>query len=125
MSFRTFWYGEEEKSVRGSFIQIIITGLYLVLIIIGSFVSWVGENLRNLESLLIGFYLVSFGVWTGKKTVEFVKKTGISNMLGKYGMDMGDLGDAGDFIRTKKQDASSYRVADDAEQRNREREAAK
>ena len=123
MAFRDVWYSEEEKTVRGSFIQIIITCLYLSLIIIGSLVSWVGDNLRNLESLLLGFYLVSFGVYSGKKTVEFIKKTGVSNILGKYGLNMDDLPSAGDAMRTYRQNGSI--PVDDAEQRAREQAAAK
>lgn len=130
--WRKLWYDTEGSTIRGSFIQLSITVIYLGLIITGSFVSWVATNLQSLESLLIGFFLVSFGVYTGKKTVEFVKNKNVSSVLNKFGLNVDDLPEAGETLRTKRTNGISLKVGngqddapDEAAQRARERESAK
>jgi len=127
--WRAFWYDDKENTIRGSFINISLTMLIVVLIIIGSFVQWVASNLREMETLIIGFFVSSFGLWTGKKSVEFIKKMGLEQVLGKHGLGMDDLEEAGETIRMKRTETTGVRASlmSDAEleQRNRERDAAK
>lgn len=98
MSWQTSWFhnwiwNHEDQSLRGSFINIALTLFYVGLIICGAIWERVAENLREMETFLIGFYLVSFGVWATKKTVEFVKFTNaeniVNNVLNKVGITVG------------------------------------
>ncbi len=86
-------WNHEDQSVRGSFINIALTIIYVLIIVSGMIWSRVAENLKEMETFLIGFYLVSFGVWATKKTVEFVKFTNaeniVNNVLGKIGISVG------------------------------------
>jgi hypothetical protein len=118
-------WNEEESTIRGGFVNLCITTIYMILIILGSIFSFLASNLREMETLLIGIFVSSFGLWAGKKTVEFVKKTGISNVLSKYGMNMDDLPEVGEVMKTYRQNGSSIKVDQDAEQRARERAEAK
>jgi hypothetical protein len=118
------WYDEKEESIRGSFINLIITILIFILIIIGSFVSWVASNLREMETLIIGIFVSSFGLWAGKKSVEFIKKMGVENILRKSGLNLEDLDEAGETLRTKRTNGTAIKV-DDSEQRQLEKDAAK
>jgi uncharacterized membrane protein len=124
--WHNLWYDEKEKSIRGSFINLSITILYMVLIITGSFVSFVAANLREMETLLIGVFVSSFGLWAGKKSVEFIKKMGIDTVLQKSGLNLDDLNEAGTILREKRTNGTAIKTSnDDSEQRRREREAAK
>jgi len=130
--WRGLWYSEEEKTIRGSFINMSITVIYVGLIITGSFLATVATNLKEMETLLIGFFVASLGIWSGKKAVEFAKKFGLDTVLGKHGLNMDDLSEAGETLRTKRTNGISLKVGngqddapDDAAQRARERESAK
>lgn len=127
--WRKMWYNEEEKSIRGSFINLIITFIYMALIVIGAFVDWVATNLREMETLLIGIFVSSFGLWAGKKSVEFIKRMGIDNVLQRSGLNLDDLDEAGTVLREKRTNGTVVRTGgngdDDTDQRRREREAAK
>jgi hypothetical protein len=122
--WHNMWYSDEEKTIRGSFINLSITILYMGLIITGSFISSVAENLRQMETLLIGIFVSSFGLWAGKKSVEFMKRFGVENVLSKHGLNLEDLPEAGETLRTKRMNGTSVKVEDE-EQRARERDAAK
>jgi len=100
VSWQTSWlhswiWNHEDQSVRGSFINIALTIIYVMIIVSGMIWSRVAENLKQMETFLIGFYLVSFGVWATKKTVEFVKFTNAENIvnsvLGKVGITTGSM----------------------------------
>jgi hypothetical protein len=98
MSWETSWFhnwvwNHEDQSIRGSFINIALTIFYMIIIICGMVWTRVSGNLKEMETFLIGFYLVSFGVWATKKTVEFVKFTNAENIvnsvLSKVGITAG------------------------------------
>lgn len=127
--WHNLWYDDKEKSIRGSFINLSITIIYMCLIVTGAFVDWVATNLKEMETLLIGIFVSSFGLWAGKKSVEFIKKMGVENVLRKSGLNLDDLDEAGETLRTKRSETTGVRTNgngdDDAEQRRREREEAR
>lgn len=59
-----------DASMRGSFIQTLVTLGILICIIYGAFSDRVAVNLNKMETLIIGFYTICFGVWSGKKLLE-------------------------------------------------------
>ncbi len=92
-SFKNWIWKGDEQTVRGSFVNIALTIIYVMIIICGMIWNRVAENLKEMETFLIGFYLVSFGTWATKKTVEFVKFTNaekiVNSVLGKVGITTG------------------------------------
>lgn len=60
---KNFLWDSKSKSIRGSFVNLLITNVILVLIIIGCLNETVCKNLKELSTLIIGFFTVSFGVW--------------------------------------------------------------
>lgn len=107
--FKNWVWNKEDQTVRGSFVNIAITILYLCFIGIGMAWSRVAENLKQMETFLIGFYLVSFGTWATKKTVEFVKFTNAENIvnsvLGKIGIGVGSSAQNGEKIKVKTEES--------------------
>lgn len=63
-------WNAEEKSVRGSFVNLMITTAILGLIIVGAFVPTVAANLEKLAILITGFFTMSMGIWAVKKYKE-------------------------------------------------------
>lgn len=63
-------WNAEEKSVRGSFVNLTITTAILGLIIVGAFVPTVAANLEKLAILITGFFTMSMGIWAVKKYKE-------------------------------------------------------
>lgn len=63
-------WNAEEKSVRGSFVNLMITLSILILIVIGAFVPTVAENLEKLAILITGFFTMSMGIWAYRKVQE-------------------------------------------------------
>lgn len=114
MSWQTSWlhnwiWNHEGQSIRGSFINIAITIFYVGIIVCGMIWKPVAKNLREMETFLIGFYLVSFGVWATKKTVEFVKFTNaeqiVNSVLGKVGITTGTAAQSGTKVEVKPEEA--------------------
>ena len=107
--FHNWVWNHEDQSVRGSFINIMLTIFYVLLITSGVVWSWAAKNLREMETFLIGFYLVSFGVWATKKTVEFVKFTNAENIvnsvLGKVGITTGSMAQDRSKIKVESAEA--------------------
>jgi hypothetical protein len=64
-----FW-NEEDQTVRGSFVNLLITLTILALIAVGSFVPSVAQNLEKMGVLIIGFFTMSMGIWSYKKIQE-------------------------------------------------------
>lgn len=63
-------WNAEEKSVRGSFVNLTITLTILCLIVIGAFVQTVAANLEKLAILITGFFSMSMGIWAYRKVQE-------------------------------------------------------
>jgi hypothetical protein len=61
-----------DGSIRGSFINSLITFVYLVLIVIGIFYEPVRVGIQAQQTFMAWFFATSFGLWIGKKTVEII-----------------------------------------------------
>ena len=59
-----------DSSMRGSFINTAVTIGILTCIIYGAFSEKVANNLKSMETLIIGFYAICFGVWRGGKYLD-------------------------------------------------------
>jgi hypothetical protein len=62
----------EDGSLKGSFINALITFVYLVLIVTGIFNDFVRDGILKLQDMMKWFFATSFGVWTLKKSVEII-----------------------------------------------------
>jgi len=110
--WRSLWYDDKKTTIRGSFINFMLTCVYAGLIIAGSFLVSVADNLHKIENLMIGFFVISIGIWSGKKAYEFSKLTSVDSVLKEHGIDPSILEDTS--------------LADEeAAERAAEREAAK
>ena len=70
---KSFAWDYENNTIRGSFVNVAITVIYLIIIGVSMVFYTIAKNVSEISSFLIGFYLVSFGVWATKKTIEIVK----------------------------------------------------
>lgn len=84
MSIKKLIWDEQNQSIRGSFINASITIVYLILIILGAVVASISKNLKEMETLLIGFFVVSFGFWSGKKLIETTKGMTVDGKISEY-----------------------------------------
>lgn len=64
---RSIIIDEEGKTVRGSFINCAFTILIGILIGIGAFRALVADNLMKMETLIIGVFAASFGIYSLKQ----------------------------------------------------------
>jgi hypothetical protein len=71
--FKHAAWDEEERTVRGSFVNISLTVLYVLIIIAGLIWGRVADNVLKMETFLIGFFAVSFSIWAGKKVIENIQ----------------------------------------------------
>jgi uncharacterized membrane protein YiaA len=55
-----------DQTIRGSFINMIVTLVTLSLICVGCFNTSVAANLDKMSTLILGFFGISFGVWAAK-----------------------------------------------------------
>lgn len=67
---KSFIFNEEDKSIRGSFVNLCITFTILLLVIIGAFVDPVAGRLEKMQGLIVGFFTASLGIWSYKKFQE-------------------------------------------------------
>jgi hypothetical protein len=73
MKTNIFW-NAKDKSIRGSFVNLFLTFSLLALIFIAIIVAnkEVINGIKELQSLIIWFYGISFGLWSGKNVIENV-----------------------------------------------------
>lgn len=73
MKTNIFW-SEEDKSIRGSFVNLSLTFVLSTMIIVAIFLCSkdVINNIKELQGLIIWFYGISFGLWSGKKAIESI-----------------------------------------------------
>jgi len=76
MVMKNFIWNYQDKTIRGWFVNLVITMTILMLVVIGAFNEEVKTNLKDLSSLIIGFFTVSFGVWKLGNVIEGSQKTG-------------------------------------------------
>jgi hypothetical protein len=69
MTTNLFW-NNEEKTIRGSFISLSLTILFAVLITMGIFDTEVATSLKSLESLIIWFFGLSWGIYSAKSVAD-------------------------------------------------------
>ncbi len=72
---KRFIIDEPTGGIKGSFINLCITVGVGSLIAIGAFRADVADNLKTMETLIIGFFTASFGIWAGKKVFEMKTET--------------------------------------------------
>jgi len=64
-------WDREQQTIRGCFVNLLITLSILSLLIYGIlFDTRVVERLKTLETLIIGFFGASFGIWATKSVME-------------------------------------------------------
>jgi cytosine/uracil/thiamine/allantoin permease len=64
-------WDDQEKAIRGCFVNLLITFSILFLIVYGIlFDASVVERIKTLETLIVGFFTASFGIWSIKKAIE-------------------------------------------------------
>jgi hypothetical protein len=73
MKTNLFW-NDEDKTIRGSFINMFLTFSLQALIFAAVIISneEIIKGIKELQSLIIWFYGISFGLWSGKQAIEFV-----------------------------------------------------
>lgn len=64
-----FW-NAKKKTIRGSSVNLVITLIIIFLVVCGAFSSSVAVNLEKMETLIIGFFGSSMGIWAYRKTKE-------------------------------------------------------
>jgi cytosine/uracil/thiamine/allantoin permease len=75
-----FW-DAEVKTIRGSFINMVITFSLAFTIIYAIFFGSekMIQNLKELQSLIVWFFGLSFSIWSGKQVLELAfSSTGIT-----------------------------------------------
>jgi hypothetical protein len=71
MQTNLYW-DAENKTIRGSFVNLVITVSILFTIIYAIFFGSkeMVRDLKELQSLIVWFFGISFGVWSGKQVIE-------------------------------------------------------
>jgi hypothetical protein len=116
---KSFTWDYEENSIRGSFVNILLTVAYLVIAGLSLVFETVAKNVAQASTFLIGFYLVSFGVWATKKTVE-IARAAKSIVPDKYGDMINKI-----FESISVNPANGNDNKEDKEDKKAEKEAAK
>jgi hypothetical protein len=60
-------WNKKENSIRGSFVNLCITGLIAIMVIAGCFSDVLAERLDKMSTLIIGFFTASMGIWGFRK----------------------------------------------------------
>lgn len=60
----------EDGTVSGSFINMLITFVYLAGLIAAVFVPFIADALIRLKELLTWFFTASFGIWSVTRTIS-------------------------------------------------------
>lgn len=67
---KTLMWNKRENSIRGSFVNLVITATILLLICIGAFNSDVCKRLTEMATLIVGFFVSTMGIWAYRKNRE-------------------------------------------------------
>ena len=65
---KNLFYDKKKHTIRGSFVNLVITLTILIVVAIGAFNQWVAENLEKEATLIIGFFTASMGIWAYRKS---------------------------------------------------------
>jgi hypothetical protein len=73
MKTNIFW-NAKDKSIRGSFVNLFLTFSLLALIFVSIIIAnkEIISGIKELQGLIIWFYGISFGLWSGKNVIENV-----------------------------------------------------
>ena len=72
---KTLIWNKKENSIRGSFVNLVITMTILLLISIGAFNDAVAKRLVDMAALIIGFFASTMGIWAYRKAKETCNDT--------------------------------------------------
>lgn len=76
----------EAQSVRGSFVNLMITVAILFCIVAGAFNDGVAVRLEKLSMLIIGFFTMSMGIWSARRTFENIAEAKVEAKKVEAGM---------------------------------------
>lgn len=76
----------ESKSIRGSFVNLLISLTILFLIAVGAFNDAVALRLEKLSTLIIGFFTMSMGIWSYKQVQEKAAEAKVEEKRVEAGM---------------------------------------
>ncbi len=62
----------ESKTIRGGFINALITFTFLGLIVYGIIDEKIQKSILALQYIMIWFFSASFGIWSVKKSIEIM-----------------------------------------------------
>lgn len=81
---KSILWDHKNKSIRGSFVNLILTFSILFLIIAAAFDDAVKNRVVELTSLILGFFASSLGIWSYKKIAEG-KQAGVDEQISQDG----------------------------------------
>jgi hypothetical protein len=64
----------EDGTISGAFINMVITAIYLVLIVASIFVPFIADAIKKMESFMTWFFVASFGIWNVGKAISNLKE---------------------------------------------------
>jgi predicted transporter len=67
---KSLFWDKENQSIRGSFVNLILTLTILGMIVAGTTSDEIMNRVEKLSTLILGFFATSIGVWTYKKIAE-------------------------------------------------------
>lgn len=74
-----FW-DKENNSIRGSFVNLVLTMTILGMIVAGCTSDAVMLRVEKLSTLILGFFATSIGIWSYKKIAEG-KQAGVDEQI--------------------------------------------
>ena len=80
MTNKSWIWNYDDCTLRGSGIQIIITGIYLILILLGVCIPTIAHGLKEISTLLISWYTVTFGLWITGKTISSISSISLNKI---------------------------------------------
>jgi uncharacterized protein YacL len=70
MAFHDYYINDTEKTIRGAFVNLIITLLMAILVGMGACFESVAKNISTMSTFMLGFWGLSFGFWKGSGLIE-------------------------------------------------------
>ena len=76
----------DSQSIRGSFVNLLISMAILFCIVVGAFNDAVALRLEKLSTLIIGFFTMSMGIWSYKQVQEKAAEAKVEEKRVEAGM---------------------------------------
>jgi len=70
MSFHDYAIDDRLKTIRGGFVNLLVTILMSILIALGCFYPSIAKNIETMSTFMLGFWAISFGFWKGGGLIE-------------------------------------------------------